>query len=1081
MAQSADAGSLRLDDVRSRLNALLAHSSKPEAPARTSPPEPAAAVDAALKALESRIDEARARLGPPEAAATGEQIARLEAQLADIGGRLAATEAEPQQTRRDAELAASIREISLHQRTLDDRAETLAMRRDQKALSAAMAALRTDIAALGEQVGDLGRLGAEERGAFFDIARRIDSLAAETPVDRNLLSEIRGDLEALRAMVEGGARQATLDGLAARNDEIAAQINALVAGSPNRRQVEALGEEVAALRQALETDDSPRAIARLEARLAGIGRAVDAVLAAQQAPVEQSPVLEQLEERLREINSKVDSVRQISDPAAITTAVDGARKQIEMRLEDLVSRLGGLFATVPRQTATLEALQERLQGVVERIDGLGVAQIDPSRALEAINAEIRALRAEIAERPAPAAIDTEYLEGQIRELAAQLDTVAASGSDGRALIALERQVERLAGELEETRPRLAAVAQIESNLERLQALLADTTRESIVGARAEAQQAVSQLSEIVAEYEIDADVVRGLMRDLDALKGAAGTNDEATRIGLESVSQSVAEIVERLGRLERATLGGAAPAVAVNAVSTAASAAGVAPAKAAETPAPAPENAIERRADFIAAARRAARAAAERVAADKAVPDRRIAPRPEAAAAETPTPEPRPERKAGAFARISQAIRNRKRPLLLAAAAIVIAIGAMQIYGKLGTVPDQEPLLSAAEAAPEPPANQFRDVAAVPAPATVPTVPRTSEAALVAPAARPSNAVAFAEPEAVVNRFTTGPSLPDSSGFAARQAPAADGGNAPATLASASTAAPAPAGYASGLDPRLGPEKLLRAADDGDPVAAFEVARRYAEGSDVGKDLAKAAHWYRRAAEGGVAVAQYRLASLYERGQGVERSRVDAANWYQRAADQGNVNAMHNLAVMMSEGVEGPPDHDKALQWFLAAGHYGVRDSQYNLGVIYARGLGPAQDLAESYKWFALAAIQGDTDAASRREEVAKAMSPEELARAKAASQGWRVQPTLADANGVAAPAGGWDGPGDGLADADREALIRKIQVLLAEQGYDPGPADGVVGPKTVDAVRAYQRRIGQPETGQIDGTLIAALAEQAM
>jgi localization factor PodJL len=353
---------------------------------------------------------------------------------------------------------------------------------------------------------------------------------------------------------------------------------------------------------------------------------------------------------------------------------------------------------------------------------------------------------------------------------------------------------------------------------------------------------------------------------------------------------------------------------------------------------------------------------------------------------------------------------------------------------------------------------------------------------MVAPAATPGAALAFAAPEDFENRFAISPNLP-GSGFGGRQAatPEAEAGETQPLPATATMEAPPPVVYASGLDPRLGPDKLLRAADDGDPVAAFEVARRYAEGTSVPKDLAKAAEWYRRAAEGGVAVAQYRLASLYERGQGVVRDRVAAVNWYQRAADQGNVNAMHNLAVMMSEGVEGPPDHDKALQWFLAAGHYGVRDSQFNLGVIYARGLGPAQDLAESYKWFTIAAAQGDTDAAQRRDEVAKAMSPEELAKAKADSQGWQVQPTLAEANGVAAPAGGWDGPGDGLAEADREALVRKIQVLLAEQGYDPGPADGVAGPKTVDAVRAYQRQIGQPETGQIDGTLIATLADQAM
>jgi localization factor PodJL len=501
------------------------------------------------------------------------------------------------------------------------------------------------------------------------------------------------------------------------------------------------------------------------------------------------------------------------------------------------------------------------------------------------------------------------------------------------------------------------------------------------------------------------------------------------------------------------------------------------------------ENPIDRRADFIAAARRAARAAAERVATDQ--PSTRPV-----AAPEAPQPhEPSREAKPGAFARISQAIRNRKRPLLLAAAAIVIAIGAMQIYGKLATTPDEPTVLTAvaptpeADPAPATADGQFRDVVAeATAPAAVPTIPRATEAAMVAPAARPNAEIAFAEPEAFNNRFAISPNLPDSGGIGVKpaaekdesQVASANEGGIDVEAPAAGMEPPPVATYASGLDPRLGSEKLLRAADEGDPVAAFEVARRYADGTVVAKDLAKAVQWYRRAAEGGVAVAQYRLASLYERGQGVARDRVEAANWYQRAADQGNVNAMHNLAVMMSEGVEGPPDHDKALQWFLAAGHYGVRDSQYNLGVIYARGLGPAQDLAESYKWFTIAAAQGDKDAAARRDEVAKAMSPEELTRAREAGQTWHVQPTLAEANGVAAPAGVWDGAGDGLAETDREALVRKIQILLAEQGYDPGPPDGVVGPKTADAVRAYQRRIGQPETGQIDGTLVATLADGA-
>ena len=69
--------------------------------------------------------------------------------------------------------------------------------------------------------------------------------------------------------------------------------------------------------------------------------------------------------------------------------------------------------------------------------------------------------------------------------------------------------------------------------------------------------------------------------------------------------------------------------------------------------------------------------------------------------------------------------------------------------------------------------------------------------------------------------------------------------------------------------------------------------------------------------------------------------------------------------------------------------------------------------------------------------------------------------------------------PAAPLGEADRAALVKKIQTLLAEQGYDPGPADGVAGAKTRDAVRAYQRENGIAETGQIDGGLVAALTDR--
>jgi localization factor PodJL len=90
----------------------------------------------------------------------------------------------------------------------------------------------------------------------------------------------------------------------------------------------------------------------------------------------------------------------------------------------------------------------------------------------------------------------------------------------------------------------------------------------------------------------------------------------------------------------------------------------------------------------------------------------------------------------------------------------------------------------------------------------------------------------------------------------------------------------------------------------------------------------------------------------------------------------------------------------------------------------------------------------------------------------------WKPTPVITEANTVTTPAGGWEGATAGVTESDRGALVKKIQTLLAEQGYDPGPADGFEGPKTRDAVRAFQRTLGMSETGQISADLADALAK---
>jgi peptidoglycan hydrolase-like protein with peptidoglycan-binding domain len=46
---------------------------------------------------------------------------------------------------------------------------------------------------------------------------------------------------------------------------------------------------------------------------------------------------------------------------------------------------------------------------------------------------------------------------------------------------------------------------------------------------------------------------------------------------------------------------------------------------------------------------------------------------------------------------------------------------------------------------------------------------------------------------------------------------------------------------------------------------------------------------------------------------------------------------------------------------------------------------------------------------------------------------------------------------------------IRQAQERLKEAGFNPGPADGHLGPQTKDAIKEYQKAQGLPQTGQLD------------
>lgn len=280
---------------------------------------------------------------------------------------------------------------------------------------------------------------------------------------------------------------------------------------------------------------------------------------------------------------------------------------------------------------------------------------------------------------------------------------------------------------------------------------------------------------------------------------------------------------------------------------------------------------------------------------------------------------------------------------------------------------------------------------------------------------------------------------------------------------------------------------IMQAASSGNVLAQFELGRRYTVGEGVEVNLKEAANWFEKAANLNMPQAEYSLANLYEKGQGVKKDLQVARLWYQRAADQGNVKSMHNLAVLYAEGGLGKPDFKQAAQWFLKAADHGLKDSQYNLAILFARGMGVKQDLLQSYKWFAIAAKQGDKGAEAKRDEILRVLKGPQQKAAKALVAAWVPKVAKASVNQLSALPPEWVATTpEQLAKANKRLgadprVIAKAQSMLGALGYNAGPADGQMGPRTRTAIRNFQEIAGLKVTGTIDAALLEALAQRVI
>ena len=786
--------------------------------------------------------------------------------------------------------------------------------------------------------------------------------------DPSALDRIERDLAQVHAALNAMTPAESLGDFNARIDELSRKMDGVSGGSPDPEMLRYLEAAINELRELSAGVASAEGVASLAGDVQALSARIDHI-----AETTGATGLDSLAHRVNELTQALDS----------RVAEMGPMPQhLESLVQSLTDKLNRTNSATSDQAA-FEHLERQIAGIAQRIEEAGQKFGD----LSGIERGIQQLTLQVREAREDAAVTAERVA---RSIAADLVQSAPQGAAD--VSALKRDLESLhLNHVESDQRTHETLEAVHDTLERLVERLAMVE----TGARAEPQAAHVSATQQPREAAPGALEVR--------VSEPMAVAEAPTQPSLPVQRAAPFMQIQRPERppidpdlpadtpLEPGSAGrGRSPAERI-----AASEAALAPMKregGAE---------VTGKANFIAAARRAAQAAAN-----------------EGAPIEGPRTEEHKDEETPTSL-IGRFLANRRRALMVGVSALLVLYGTVQLVGMFGGSDGAEPprmtpsqtkvpeprKLAAPAPVPAPAPAAVAEPAPAPAPnrqsAAEPLVAPIPTANLMAPTPVPSPIQATPAPAASPAADVTGSVKPPMN-IAALAAPA----ETPAAPAAAAAAA---ANLAGNIPAVIGGPALRTAAASGNPAAEYEVGVRFSEGRGVTANLEIATQWFERAAKQGLAPALYRLGSHYEKGQGVKKDLDKARQLYLQAADKGNAKAIHNLAVLYAEGIDGKPDYRTASQWFRKAADRGIADSQYNLGILYARGIGVDQNLAESYKWFALAAQQGDQDANKKRDDVAGRLDQQSLVAARLAVQTWAVDPPPEDAMNVKVPAGGWD------------------------------------------------------------------------
>ncbi|MBL0371866.1 SEL1-like repeat protein [Rhizobium sp. KVB221] len=983
-----------------------------------------------------------------------------------------------------------------------------------RSLEDKLMALAGAIETIGRDVhdkSDLSHQFAGLDGRLDEISRAIAASASQSAsaVDSSALRRLEGRIGELAEHINALPQPAPESHIAERIEALTQRIEELAAEDAAQKLEERIGHLSTLIERNFRETQAPDVsnhLADISRKIDGLGgNQTDALMARLEAlsrqigefelPSETPPLamadltaMSRLESRLSEIASRLDET--VGAPAADTNALQNLERQIA-NLSGLMNKPTGENALpdgfmgrtaiedyiASSDEFIVEAARQAAEAVVEAYSrtGIGVGQIDHAEisALAGLAEDLRALEAHTRSSEERTAETFSALHETLVQIAGRLDDFGGSHMEVQSHRAPDYQPSPMPRAAQPDFSAATAVLEPQSVRRAPENPKVEVLHEpDLLDAAAEADITEDAIDAISAPLEKQKPASKSLIAGLAArLKPAK--REKAVETARVSVDPAPALDPGDMLISEESSLllepGSGVPDVKkiMEKVRAGQNQAGT--------------GARPAQADVIAAARRAAQAAAQEAGAQKFV-------QPAAMSATRPAKESK-----SLFSGAGEA----RRPIVLAAAAVLLVVMSYPLVSNLIkgrqaeaqnavqpaiSLPTNEnstaegvadPVVAATAGAD----NSVDEAVVDSSPAVTPMETGTEK--LMTPAENADQAAVLEKPVAekpVVEKSEdsepetiASPKLAESEG-----ADAADGAQAAvaADTADLSSAEPmAPPVLPAGLQPA----SLVEAAKKGDALAYFEIGSRFTDGRGTKIDLAEAAKWYQLAADKGLAPAEYRLANFYEKGTGLSRDLQKAKALYLSASQKGNASAMHNLAVLNATGAAGTANFDEAVRWFREAAELNVRDSQFNLAILYARGNGVPQDLEESYKWFAVAAKQGDQDAAQKRDEIANALKPEQLKSAKAKFELWKPRPLDDTANSAVAP-DEWVAKANTTATIDMKRAIRNIQAILNNSGFDAGTPDGELGKKTVTAIKAFQKSVGQEPTGRVDDALVREL-----